>query len=230
MLADAQEKGQVSDMSAFEDMTRTMAEAIAGGPVAAITSHDTTWHLPGPLRQVFDAMLTGIARRYDPSDGARAPAADPDPVTGMAASGPPDAPDMSVIAEPENSVPSMPSLSGQIPPADYLPWGRCSPRPCMPWVPGTGSSPTPPSVRPRRIPSCGKDRDPAPGECGKDPFPEPGPGAGQPVHANPGGSRPSEGSAFPWSSFRTRSHLRRSVPIHGNWENSPAQLKQLGRS
>lgn len=74
VLADALERGQISDTTAFSAMTRTLAEEIAGRPVAAVTSHDTTRHLPGPLRQVFDAMLTGMVQRYAVSSGDAAAA------------------------------------------------------------------------------------------------------------------------------------------------------------
>jgi iron complex transport system substrate-binding protein len=100
-------------MTAFSAMTLTMAEEIAGRPVAAVTSHDTTRHLPGPLRQVFDAMLTGMAQRYAVSSGDAA--AGPDKAARMDISGTADAPEVPDPGEPTDQPAPVSSIPGQAP-------------------------------------------------------------------------------------------------------------------
>jgi len=113
VLADAQEKRQIADTTAFSAMTRAMAEEIAGRPVAAVSSHDTTRHLPGPLRQVFDAMLTGMAQRYAVSSGDAA--AGPNKAARMDISGTADAPEVPDAGEPADQPAAVSSIPGTAP-------------------------------------------------------------------------------------------------------------------
>jgi len=64
-LCDAIKRGQVEDISAFTRQVLGMAREIAEAPVDVLTNFPSTRSLPPPLELTFNALMTGIATRYE---------------------------------------------------------------------------------------------------------------------------------------------------------------------
>ncbi|MGD9506377.1 MAG: adenosylcobinamide amidohydrolase [Syntrophobacteraceae bacterium] len=62
-IADAQERGQVVNLDAFELWSRKMAEEIAGGPIAQWQDMAPDKSVPPALRMALDAVLNGLSHR-----------------------------------------------------------------------------------------------------------------------------------------------------------------------
>jgi len=62
-LSDAQERGQVLDLSAFADYAKMMARELAGKPVTEWQTVTFPGELPRPLQMACEAFINGLAAR-----------------------------------------------------------------------------------------------------------------------------------------------------------------------